>query len=942
MPDTTTTAPAATPFHFLSVEECAANLETDAIKGLGTGEAARRLERDGPNALDEVPPPSFLRRVFQQFRDVMVLLLLAATAVSAVMWWIEGASPLPYEALAILSIVILNAVLGLVQQAKADSAVAALRGMTAARATVVRDGTSIEIAAADLVVGDLLRLEEGDSVPADARLAKLVGLQAAEASLTGESLPVSKQLEPMPEGASLADRRNMVHSGTSVVRGRGEAVVTATGMRTEMGRIAGLLQDTPQDSTPLQKELDRVGRILGLMVLVIAAIVIGTIVVVEHVKTMSDLFDVLLLGVALAVAAVPEGLPAMVTAVLALGVQRMAKRNAIVRHLSAVETLGSADVIASDKTGTLTRNELTVRTAATASGRTAFEGTGYGPDGAVLGPDGQIPSGWIELELRAAMEAARLANNASVREIDGRWTIQGDPTEAALVVAAGKVDPDSAGISARYARLAEVPFSSERRSMSTLHAVEGDPGTFRVFVKGSPDMLLPRCSAELVGEEARFLTDERRNELLELDSSLAGEALRILAVARRDIPSDGFDPASADESIETDLVFLGLVGMIDPPRPEAKDAIARARVAGIRPVLITGDHPSTAAVIAMELGISGDRHVVSGADMEGMSETDLARTAGEVAVYARISPEQKLRLVRALQAKGSTVAMTGDGVNDAPALKAADIGVAMGITGTDVSKEAADIVLVDDDYATILVAVEEGRSIYANIRKFLRYLLSSNVGEVMTMFLGVVFAQRIGLVDPDSAVVVPLLATQILWVNLVTDGAPALALGVETAEEGNMHRRPRPKDERIVTQRMAWGIASVGLVIALGTLGVLDASLPGGLIEGSGSLHHAQTMAFTTLVMFQLFNAFNSRSDERSAFSGLFHNGWLWAALGVSLAAQVAVVYVPFLQSAFSTTDLDLNDWLLCTAVASSVLWIRELTKFVTRLAAGGAKGPSL
>jgi Ca2+-transporting ATPase len=927
--------------HSLSPADCAAHLQSDANAGLRSDDAARRLESDGPNSLDEAPPTPLWRRILGQFRDVMVLLLLAATAVSGILWWIEGASSLPYEALAILSIVLLNAILGLVQQAKADSAVAALRKMTAARATVLRDGASIEVPASDLVVGDLLRLEEGDAVPADARLSKIVGLQAAEASLTGESVPVSKELEALAAEAPLADRRNMVHSGTTIVRGRGEALVTATGMRTEMGRIASLLQATPQEATPLQKELDRVGRILGLLVLAIAAVVVGTIVLLEHVRTASGLFDVLLLGVALAVAAVPEGLPAMVTAVLALGVQRMARRKAIVRHLSAVETLGSADVIASDKTGTLTRNELTVRVVCTVSGRTSFEGTGYAPQGAVLGPDGQVPSGFLLSELRETMDAARSANNASLREAEGRWTIQGDPTEAALLTAARKVEPDAAAVAARYPRVAEVPFSSERRSMSSIHSVDGDPGRFRVFVKGSPDTVLPRCTSELVGGEPRPLSDQRRTELLELDSALAGEALRVLAMARRDVPSDGWDPATADEGLETELVFLGLVGMIDPPRPEAKEAIARARLAGIRPILITGDHPSTAAVIARELGISQDHRVVSGVELEGMSEDDLGRTASETGVYARISPEQKLRLVQALQANGSIVAMTGDGVNDAPALKAADIGVAMGITGTDVSKEAADVVLLDDDYATILVAVEEGRSIYANIRKFLRYLLSSNVGEVLTMFLGVVFARTIGLQDPAAVVVVPLLATQILWVNLVTDGAPALALGLEAPDEGNMSRPPRPSTERIVPPAMAWGIGSVGLVIALGTLGVLDASLPGGLIEGAGDLRHAQTMAFTTLVLFQLFNAFNARSDERSAFHGLFRNRWLWGAVGVSLAAQLAVVHLPFLQAAFSTTDLNAMDWALCLATASSVLWIRELTKFVRKLAAGRAAARS-
>ena len=746
-------------------------------------------------------------------------------------------------------------------------------------------------------------------------------------------MPVSKDTASIADEVPLGDRDNMVFSGTAATYGHGKAVVTATGMRSEMGRIAGLLKDTPDESTPLQRELDRTGKILGLVVVAIAVLMIVTIVVVEDVRGLAALFDVLILGVALAVAAVPEGLPAVVTAVLSIGVQRMARRNAIVRHLAAVETLGSATVIASDKTGTLTKNEMTVRVAVTASGRVNFEGSGYAPHGAVQAEGGGAITGPLRAELERALAAADRANNATVQEVDGRWTVQGDPTEAALLVAARKAGLSSDALDARLPRVGEVPFSSERKLMSTVHRDTEQQDRGIVFTKGAPDVLLTRCTRELVGEDRRPLTDERRARILETNEALASQALRTLGVAGRWLTGETLAEQSAhpDERLEHDLTFAGLIGIIDPPRPEARDAVVRARHAGIRPMMITGDHPRTAAVIAKELGISTDGRAMTGAELERLTADALARTVTEVSVYARVNPEHKLRIVDALRRSGAVVAMTGDGVNDAPALKKADIGVAMGITGTDVSKQAADMVLADDNFASIVAAVEEGRAIFANIRKFLRYLLSSNIGEVMTMFFGVLLARQIGLDVGGDAVVLPLLATQILWINLVTDGAPALALGVDPADDGLMDQPPRPPGKRVITARMWSGIVFVGVIMAAGTLFVLDASLPGGFVDGSGDLRYAQTMAFTTLMLFQMFNVLNARSDEQSAFVHAFRNVWLWAAIAGSVALQVVVVYVPFLQNAFGTTSLNVSDWILCIAVASSVLWLREGSKAVVR-----------
>jgi Ca2+-transporting ATPase len=706
-----------------SIDELLAALNTDPRSGLSATEAQARHEKYGPNELAAETPVPGWRKFLAQFQDVLVILLLIATLISAGLWVAEGASALPYEAIAIFAVVLLNAILGYVQQSRAESAIAALRQLSAAHANVIRDGVRASIPAAELVPGDIILIDEGDTIPADGRVLQATALQTAEAALTGESLPVSKDVKPIVEDVGLGDRHNMIFSGTAVTYGRGKAVVTATGMQTQIGLIAGLLKEAPAEITPLQEELARTGKLLGAIVVVIAVVMIVTIVLVEDVRGFSAIFDVLILGVALAVAAVPEGLPAVVTAVLSLGVQRMARRKAIVRRLAAVETLGSANIIASDKTGTLTKNEMTVRLVVTASGRVSLSGTGYAPEGEVKRDGGEGIDGPFRLEVVRALSAADRANNAVLQEHGERWTVQGDPTEGALIVAARKAGLEDECQDARFARIAEVPFSSERKLMSTVHTDAERQERLLAFTKGAPDVLLGRCSHELVGTAIRSLTAARCADILKANDELAGEALRTLGVAFRSLPKDAFKTEEVDEDVEHDLVFLGLIGMIDPPRAEAKTAVARAIAAGIRPIMITGDHPKTAAVIAEELGILKNGQAVTGAELDTMTEETLQRTVQQVSVYARVNPGHKLRIVEMLQRNGAVVAMTGDGVNDAPALKSADIGVAMGITGTDVSKEAADIVLADDNFATIVAAVEEGRAIFSNIRKFLRYLL---------------------------------------------------------------------------------------------------------------------------------------------------------------------------------------------------------------------------
>lgn len=913
-----------------SVDDILAALQTNAQSGLSDGDARSRLDQYGRNQLTAEKPLSKWRKFLAQFTNILVVLLLVAALVSAAFWFYQRESPFPYESMAIFAIVLLNAIMGYIQEARAEQALIALRQMSAAQATVVRNGARQRIPADELVPGDIILVEQGDTIPADARLIECTALQTAEAALTGESMPVSKNINCVARETGLGDRRNILFSGTAATYGHGRAAVTATGMQTEMGRIAHMLKETPQEKTPLQKELDTIGKLLGVIVVGIAISMIVTILLVEHVSGFSEFLDVLILGVALAVAAVPEGLPALVTAVLSIGVRRMASRNAIVRHLAAVETLGSATVIASDKTGTLTKNEMTVRVLLTASGRLTFTGVGYNPEGNVR-HEGKTIEGPIRVELVRALTAAAHANNASLQECDGRWTIEGDPTEGALIVAARKAGLKSDALESRFARVGEVPFSSERKLMSTVHTDAEEPERLLVLTKGAPDILLARCSNELVGEQAVRLTEERCGDILAENEDLAGNALRTVGVAFRLLPNRFGRGEQFDESIEEDLVFAGLIGMIDPPRDEARGAVARAKRAGIRPIMITGDHRKTAGAIATELGITSDGRAVTGAELQKLSDWELDQLVQEVSVYARVNPEHKLQIVKALQRQGAVVAMTGDGVNDAPALKTADIGIAMGITGTDVSKEAADIVLTDDNFASIVAAVEEGRAIFSNIRKFLRYLLSSNIGEVMTMFFGVLLIERIGFTGTSDGLVLPLLATQILWINLVTDGAPALALGVDPTNAAVMDQPPRPRGEGVVTRRMWADIVLIGAVIAAGTLLVLDASLPGGFVEGSGTIRYAQSMTFTTLMLFQLFNAFNARSDKRSTFDGIFRNRWLWLGCGLSLLLHCAVLYLPFLQAAFSTVGLSASDWLLCTGTASSVLVVSELRKFVTR-----------
>jgi len=912
--------------------EVARSLDSDPAAGLSSIKAAEHLKRWGPNVLDAAPQMPAWRKILAQFADPLVYLLLAAIIVSVVVWLLEGADGVPFDPVVIAVIVAGNGALGYLQERRAEASVAALRRMAAATAGVLRDGRQVRIATQDIVVGDILVLAEGDAVGADARILQAASLFVAEASLTGESEPVPKDPARLTGPAALADRVNMVFSGTAVTRGRGRAVVTGTGMSTEMGRIASLLGGTTQERTPLQRELDGVSRMLGVAVVVIAAVVMAAIVLTSDITEPSDVVGVLLVGVSLAVAAVPESLQTILTVVLALGVQRMARQRAIVKKLSSVETLGSASVICSDKTGTLTKNEMTIERILTRSGEVTLTPADHPPLGEITLDGEPLPGGPLREEVIAVLGGGALANDASLHEQDGAWIVQGDPTEVAFLVAERKVGITEAR-TARFTRLDEVPFTSERKLMTTIESDAAHPSQALMVTKGAPDVLLGRCVSERVGLATEELTPARRAEILAGVGRLADAALRTLAVAYRLL--DRANLPAADTSLEHDLVFAGVVGMIDPPRPEAAVAIAEAQGAGLRIIMITGDHPRTASRIAADLGITApgsDRPTttLSGLEIDTLDNREFAEAARTISVYARVAPEHKLRLVDALQADAHVVAMTGDGVNDAPALKSADIGVAMGITGTDVSKEAAAMILVDDNFATIVAAVREGRGIFANIRKFLRYLLSSNIGEVLTMFLGVVGASVIGL-DTGTGLAVPLLATQILWINLLTDAAPALALGVDPAPPDVMRYRPRRPTERIVDREMQAGVLYVGLVMAVATLLTIDLKLPGGLIEGSSSLDQARTAGFTVLVLAQLFNCLNSRSERASAFRGMFTNRLLWAAMALSVALQVLVVHLPLLNSAFGTTPLSAGDWVLCVLAASSVLWLDELKKLIVR-----------
>ncbi|MBK9607662.1 MAG: cation-translocating P-type ATPase [Betaproteobacteria bacterium] len=910
----------------------AAALEADLHHGLTAREAARRLAADGPNELRAVPPPPAWRRLLAHFQDPLIYLLLAAAAIALVAWAIEGAAGWPVDALVIGAIVVFNGLLGFAQEARARNAVAALARMTAVTSAVLRDGQVLRVPSAALVRGDLLVLAEGDAVGADARLVEGAALRVQEASLTGESEAVQKDPATLRAPVALGDRLNMVFKGTAIAQGTGRAVVTATGMATEMGAIAALLEATVEKPTPLQEEVGHVGRMLGIAVIVIALVVVGTVLLLSDIRGLGDVINVLLLGVSLAVAAVPEGLPAILSVVLALGVQRMAKRNAIVKELSSVETLGSASVIASDKTGTLTRSEMTIVRVMTLSGGTRLTGVGYAPEGRVEHEGAALAAGPLHAENVLVLSGGSLAGNAGLRQAaGGEWEIHGDPTEAAFLVAERKLGATTRR-EQRFERVGEIPFTSERKMMSTI-ALDGEHGgEVVVITKGAPDVLLTRCTRARSGLDLVDLDDGLRARILADVDTLTGAALRTLAVAYR--PLDPEEDRHDVGHLERDLIFVGTAGIIDPPRPEAAVAIAEARRAGIRVIMITGDHPRTAARIAADLGIVEDgAKALTGHELDALDDAAFAGAVRETSVYARVAPAHKLRIVAALQAGGEIVAMTGDGVNDAPALKAADIGVAMGVTGTEVAKEAAQMILADDDFATIVHAVREGRGIFDNIRKFLRYLLSSNMGEVLTVFLGVVGAGVIGLTGAGGAVALPLLATQILWINLITDSGPALAMGVDPTTDDVMARKPRRLTDRVIDREMWSWVLQIGVVMALVTLLTIDIYLPGGLIEGTRDLATARTAGFTVLVFAQLFNCFNARSATASAFAHLFVNRWLWGAVVLSVLLQVAVVHVGFLNVAFGTVPLDAGQWLLCAAMASVVLWYGELRKLMRRAA---------
>ncbi len=908
-------------------------LGADTALGLSTQEAERRLAQDGPNELRVAPPRPLWRRLLAQFRDPLVVLLLVAVVIALTAWVIEGSIGWPVDAVVISMVVLLNAVLGHVQEARAESAVAALARMTAVTSTVLRDGREQRVPSAQLVRGDVLVLGEGDAVGADARLLRANSLRVQEASLTGESEAVLKDAATLGAPAPLAERHCMVFKGTAVAQGTARAVVTATGMGTEMGAIAELLESTVEAPTPLQKEVARIGRMLGVAVLVIATVVVGTVLLLSDIRSASDVITVLLLGVSLAVAAVPEGLPAILSVVLALGVQRMASHNAVVKKLSSVETLGAASVICSDKTGTLTRSEMTIGRVMTASGASHVTGVGYAPEGRIEHQGRELAAGPMRAEHIVVLSGGSLASNAGLHQRpNGEWEIQGDPTEAAFLVAERKLGVHERRKD-RFERVGEIPFTSDRKMMSSIARDHEQGGALVVITKGAPDVLMQRCTRVRVGMEVLPFDDAQRAHAMADVNTLSDAAYRTLAVAYRPLAADE-DP-QATQTLEHDLIFVGTVGIIDPPREEAGVAIAEAHRAGIRVIMITGDHPRTAARIAADLGlVPPGATALTGADLDALDAAGFAEAVRTTSVYARVAPVHKLRIVDALQAGGNVVAMTGDGVNDAPALKAADIGVAMGITGTEVTKEAAKMILADDNFATIVEAVREGRKIFDNIRKFLRYLLSSNMGEVLTVFLGVVGAGLIGLGGGGEALVLPLLATQILWINLITDSGPALAMGVDPETDDVMARPPRRMDERAIDARMWWGVISVGLVMALATLLTIDLYLPGGLINSHYSTQDiatARTAGFTVLVFAQLFNCFNARSETISAFHHLFVNRWLWGAIAVSVLLQVAVVNLDLLNTAFGTVALSLDQWAVCVAMGSAVLWFSELRKWVLR-----------
>jgi Ca2+-transporting ATPase len=878
-------------WHMLSVAQTFEKLSSSA-RGLTVIEAERRLTEHGPNQLQASSRISPWTILLEQVKNVLIIILLFATALSAFLG--HGV-----EAIAITVIVLFAVILGFVQEYRAERAIEALREMAAPTATVVRDGRERRINARELVPGDLILLATGDKVPADSRLIEAVNLQTVEAPLTGESAPIQKHTNPLEdERLPTGDRKNLVYAGTVVTYGRGRAVVVATGMATEFGKIARLLESVDTAKTPLQHNLDRVGKTL-------ARVSVGVVLVIVALGVFrgQPFVEMLIFGVALAVAVVPEALPAVVTISLALGVKRMVKRNALVRRLPAVETLGSTSVICSDKTGTLTRDEMTVRQVFVGGEMLKVSGRGYEPQGKFSVNGTEVEPGEPMLVL---MRAAALSSDARLErnETGDKWEIKGDPTEGALVVLAAKAGLDKPELDAQFSRVSEIPFSAETKRMITLHdTLDG----VTAYAKGAPEVIVQSCEFELTGEGRKPMDESRRAAVLDIAREMAGEALRVLAVARK--------RDTSQEAADKDMTLLGLVGMIDPPRREARAAVHECEQAGIKVMMITGDHPLTAKAVARELGISKNGQIVSGPELEAMDDAELERVIESIEVCARVSPTHKLRIVTALQKRGQIVAMTGDGVNDAPALKKADIGIAMGITGTDVSKEAAAMTLTDDNFASIVAAVEEGRGIFSNIKKYLMYLLSSNVGEIGLM-AGATLA---GLPLPLSAV-------QILYVNLATDGLPALALAVDPPEEDLMRRPPREPSTGIFTRPVVMLMLVGGLWSTVVNLGLFVWALNSGR-----SVQEAMTMTFVSLVLIQFFKAYNFRSDRHSVLRHPFANKWLNLAIVWELIMLGLIIYVPILERTFGTYGLTAWDWVIIIALAFTVSPVLEFAKWIER-----------
>lgn len=885
-------------------------VEVDVSSGLSTSAADTRLEIFGENTLKEKKKKSFFKKILDQFKDFMVIILIIASGVSGLLGeWVDS--------IVIIAIVIVNAILGVAQEGKAEKAIEALQKMSAPNAKVIRDGKLVIIPASQVVPGDVCVLEAGDIVPADLRLVESSSLKAEEASLTGESVPVEKSHSTeIEDDASLGDRVNMCFMSTAITYGRGKGVVVATSTLTEIGSIADRLQDIKEEATPLQRNLNELGKWLGIICLIVCGVVFAHGVIMG-----GEIIEVFMTAVSLAVAAIPEGLPAVVTIVLALGMRRMANKHAIVKQLLAVETLGSVDVICSDKTGTLTQNEMTVIRAWSDNYVYQLTGQGYSPKGEVLDADGQI-IGQIDTKspLYRLFQIGALCNDARLVKGDSdMYSIIGDPTEGAMVVGSHKLGIISEEISVVHPRTNDLPFDSERKMMTTFHDGIHESGVMTSYTKGGPDVVLSNCDTILTSDGVVSLTPQLRETVLKNNKELASAALRVLAFAYKE------NSSTISFEAEKSMTFVGLMGMIDPERPEAKDAIAVCTKAGIRAVMITGDYKDTAVAIAKNLGLMKEGYgVMTGPELDNISDEELLKVVENTSVYARVSPDHKVRIVTALRQNGHIASMTGDGVNDAMALKRADIGVAMGITGTEVAKGTANMILTDDNFATIVAAVREGRIIYSNIRKFVGFLLSCNVGEILVIFITSI------LLGPK---LVPLLPIQLLWLNLVTDSFPALALGREQGEKDIMDEKPRSSKESIINKTMIASIVvqSIAIFIAVfGSFMVARMLYPD--IAGEPS-PHARTFSFVTLICSELLRAFSCRSEHASVFKlGFFSNKYLTSAALLSIVLVLIVVYTPFLQPIFSTNSLSFSDWGYIGIFALIPFVIGELFKLAKRI----------